>query len=175
MELTLHITSICPVCSKTRYYKTERSRDKNLSKPCKACANSIKRGGAGVFINSKGERLCKGCNEYRSKENYYRDFSTYCKLCSNNKTGTYIKTVHRYSKYGIEKADYDSFLGKQHNSCAICKEEFSEDRKPRIDHDHVTGEVRGLLCHNCNTGLGHFKDDINFLKATIKYLENGDK
>jgi len=175
MESTLKITSICPICSKVRSYKTQRGRDVNLKKPCKACSNSIKRGGTGLSFNEKGERLCKGCQQYHSKEEYHKEFSTYCKLCSNKKTGIYIKNVHRYSKYGIVESDYKSFLEKQQNSCAICKETFNKSVEPKIDHNHATGKVRGLLCHNCNVALGHFKDNINILKTTIKYLEDGDK
>jgi hypothetical protein len=41
-----------------------------------------------------------------------------------------------------------------------------------IDHDHKTGQVRGLLCSGCNTGLGHLGDDIQGLKRALEYLEN---
>ena len=173
MELTTKITSICPVCNKTRYYKAERSRDKNLEKPCRACANSISRGGIGVFFNKKGERFCNGCKKYCSKVEYHKESSTYCKSCANKRSGTYIKNTHRYSKYGIVEVDYLAFLKKQKNACAICKQAFTEELKPRIDHDHKTKKVRGVLCHHCNVALGHFKDDIKILKTTIKYLENG--
>jgi hypothetical protein len=40
-----------------------------------------------------------------------------------------------------------------------------------VDHDHITGKVRGLLCNDCNLGIGHFKDNIEKLKLAIKYLE----
>jgi len=175
MELISNIVSTCPVCNKNRYYKSERTRKVNLDKPCRSCANSIKRGGTGVFTNKEGARLCKGCNNYFSLENYYKKHSTYCKTCSNIKTGLYIKQIHRYKKYSIGKEDYEKLLFEQQNSCAICKEKFSIDLQPRIDHNHSTGRVRGILCHNCNTGLGHFRDNIEILRTTIKYLENGSK
>lgn len=41
-----------------------------------------------------------------------------------------------------------------------------------VDHNHKTGEIRGLLCGLCNSGIGHFKDKIKLLKKAIKYLEN---
>lgn len=175
MEVASELTSTYPICNKVRIYKTQRNRDVNLKKPCKACSNSIKRGGSGHSFNEKGEKLCKGCKKYYSKENYHKEVSTYCKACSNKKSGLYIKNIHRFSKYGIEEIDYKNLLEKQQNSCAICKEEFNSNIRPRIDHDHITGKVRGLLCHNCNVALGHFKDNINILKTTIKYLENGGK
>jgi hypothetical protein len=40
-----------------------------------------------------------------------------------------------------------------------------------VDHSHVTGKVRGLLCHSCNVGLGHFKDDPRFTRSATEYLE----
>lgn len=171
MELIENLTSICPVCNKTRQYKTRRNRDKCSDKPCKACSNSIKRGGTGVLVDKEGNRLCKSCNTYLPRSSYYSRHSTYCRVCSNISTGLYIREVHRYKKYNIAQENYNELLTNQQNSCAICKEKFTEKIKPKIDHDHKTGKVRGLLCHNCNTGLGHFKDNIKFLEATIKYLK----
>jgi hypothetical protein len=52
--------------------------------------------------------------------------------------------------------------------CAICG---TKGVKLHIDHCHMTNHVRGLLCHNCNTGLGLFKDDVRLLAAAIAYLD----
>jgi hypothetical protein len=67
-------------------------------------------------------------------------------------------------------------LVKAHDDrCAICRR--PETRTNRLgvtlialDHDHKTGEVRGLLCHNCNTGIGRFNDDPELLLAAVAYL-----
>jgi len=68
--------------------------------------------------------------------------------------------------------DYFELLGLQGDRCGICLTPF--DGVPRIDHDHLTGEVRGLLCHNCNVALGHFRDSEALLRSAIRYLAGGD-
>jgi len=80
-------------------------------------------------------------------------------------------------KFGISLEEYNTMLKKQHGVCAICtKEEVIKTkkgnfRKLAVDHDHITGKVRGLLCSNCNTSLGGFQDDIKTLEKALKYLK----
>ena len=57
----------------------------------------------------------------------------------------------------------------QNNKCAICKNEFT--KTPSIDHCHNTGLVRGLLCSDCNVGIGFLKDNKEYLSNAIKYLK----
>jgi len=76
------------------------------------------------------------------------------------------------AKFGINTEEYSNLLEKQGNKCSICKTDNSNLKKSlAVDHDHVTGKIRGLLCTNCNIGLGHFKDDITLLEESIKYLK----
>jgi hypothetical protein len=74
----------------------------------------------------------------------------------------------RLRKYGITKEQYDELLTFQKKRCAICH----RDRKLVIDHDHVTGKVRGLLCNDCNATLGFVQDKIEVLANAIDYLEH---
>lgn len=68
-------------------------------------------------------------------------------------------------------------IEEQDNKCAICGQEETaknngiDVNKLAVDHDHVTGRVRGLLCKACNNGLGHFQDDPELLEAAIRYLK----
>jgi len=65
-------------------------------------------------------------------------------------------------------------LIKQNNLCAICHNEFKPFKDIHIDHNHITGKVRGLLCSKCNMSLGGFDDKINNLESAIIYLKNND-
>lgn len=76
-------------------------------------------------------------------------------------------------RYGITIQDYDALLEAQGFACKICGD--TEPRNVRgerfpIDHCHDTGLVRGLLCHHCNVGLGHFKHDTALLDKAAAYL-----
>lgn len=75
-------------------------------------------------------------------------------------------------KYGITEADWDRMIAAQRSRCAICRTDKpgGKDERWHIDHDHESGRVRGLLCHGCNTSLGHFRDDPNILVAALHYL-----
>ena len=85
-----------------------------------------------------------------------------------------------FNKYGITVEDYLNLLEDQQGVCAICKrqnpsrERFGvrADRRLFVDHCHETGNVRGLLCMYCNTGLGMFKDNIEYLLEAINYLRS---
>jgi len=73
--------------------------------------------------------------------------------------------------YGITLDQYHEILKDQGGVCAICsKPDEVEGRRMAIDHDHDTGEVRGLLCGNCNRGLGNFQDNIEMLEKAKNYL-----
>lgn len=71
--------------------------------------------------------------------------------------------------YGLTVEKFDEMFTEQGGRCAVCK---SDDpvRSWTVDHDHVTGAVRGILCWHCNVGLGHFRDDASNLIAAADYL-----
>ena len=77
--------------------------------------------------------------------------------------------------YGITLDEYNELLIKQNYSCKICGKHESEfDRKLSVDHNHTTGKIRGLLCGNCNTGLGLFKDNKELLLKSVDYLKEDE-
>jgi hypothetical protein len=104
-----------------------------------------------------------------------------CKTCraahhqktkhTRTKPTTEQKRKHLLShKYKLTPEEFSLMLGEQEGKCAIC---FTFDwghTSPSVDHCHVTGKIRGLLCNNCNRGLGLFKDNKELLENAAKYL-----
>lgn len=78
-------------------------------------------------------------------------------------------------RYGITLAIYWTIYARQRGCCAICQIEYPRDKRNRrlplnVDHDHETGEVRGLLCGTCNSGLGMFQDKLERFDSAKRYL-----
>ena len=75
--------------------------------------------------------------------------------------------------YGITADEYWAIYEAQGGRCYICRRATGKAKKLAVDHDHLTGEVRGLLDLRCNRNvLGHSRDDVEFFKRAIEYLEN---
>jgi hypothetical protein len=80
----------------------------------------------------------------------------------------------RFRKTGVTQEQYDGAYLKQKGVCAICSCECSSGRKLSADHCHTSGVFRGLLCTQCNTGLGKFKDNKLLLEKAIQYLKDSN-
>lgn len=77
----------------------------------------------------------------------------------------------RLAATGVTRQQFAEMLAAQSGRCAICKTDVPNGRGDwHVDHDHATGRVRGLLCHKCNVGLGHFNDSEELLVQAIAYL-----
>jgi hypothetical protein len=76
--------------------------------------------------------------------------------------------------YGVTVVEYDALVAAQGHKCAVCGTDHPGRKKGDwlIDHCHETKAVRGLLCHNCNCGLGHFRDSVAVLQRAIDYLNS---
>jgi len=120
--------------------------------------------------------ICKEVKELRffPKEPRMTDgHKNQCTPCRNraNRNSKTRKNTHLTKTYGITLTQYNQLLTNQNSCCLICKRHRSIlNQDLHTDHDHTTGEVRGLLCFNCNQGLGNFKDSVEFLKSAIEYL-----
>jgi hypothetical protein len=85
------------------------------------------------------------------------------------------RAYQKFRLFGVSTDRYQEMLAKQNGLCAICQKPETVVRQKRllalaIDHDHVTKKIRGLLCSNCNQGLGRFKDNPSLLIAAAGYL-----
>lgn len=81
----------------------------------------------------------------------------------------------KYS-YNMGLQEYNDMFREQNGCCAICGIHQSKlNRALAVDHNHATGEIRGLLCTTCNTGLGQFKENPEFLENAKNYLNKHNK
>lgn len=131
---------------------------------------------------------CKGCSVTKSIKWYYE--GTQCSNCyrkarydANPQKYRDIRKAfatknpeknHGYltkGKYGIDHIGYAELLKEQNGVCKICKELSKNKKRLAVDHCHVTGKVRGLLCDCCNRALGLLKDSTDVLLAAADYLK----
>jgi hypothetical protein len=78
------------------------------------------------------------------------------------------KDISLKKRYGLTLEEFNSIRLSQMNVCAICKKSM----KLVVDHCHISGRIRGLLCSNCNTGIGLLREDTDILKSAIDYLND---
>jgi hypothetical protein len=75
------------------------------------------------------------------------------------------------SVQGISDTDVDLLVARQAFKCPICLRPLDKDASPALDHDHVSGFIRGVLCGECNKGIGHLKDSSSIMRKAITYLQ----
>tara|TARA_B110000285_G_scaffold144405_1_gene161304 strand:- start:205 stop:591 length:387 start_codon:yes stop_codon:yes gene_type:complete len=118
-------------------------------------------------------KIDKALEEFpRAKSNSEKRRS-YCRVCAaeqmrvwrNKNPDTYLKSRYKRT-YKITDTQYNKL--KKIQECEICNKKTAL----HLDHNHKTGDYRGMLCINCNTALGGFKDNIKLLNNAIKYLNN---
>jgi len=104
-------------------------------------------------------------------------YGTYCRTCQNAKSAESIARLHGTTRhyhltrrYGIGARDVLRMLEDQGWRCPICFTTLTE-KTCHVDHDHVSGAVRGITCFNCNGGLGQFRDKPFVLRRAADYLE----
>jgi recombination endonuclease VII len=127
---------------------------KVIAKPAKPACKDCKR--TTRALSKPGPR-CASC--WRTEENKRKERTH----------GQYVEKT-----YGISAEDYKKLYEAQGGRCAICKRATGAARRLAVDHDHKTGEVRGLLCKPCNRyGLGMFaRDDPEIFDRAADYLRN---
>ncbi len=114
---------------------------------------------------------CKHCNTTKPESEFYKKdhdtgrMDSTCKSCRIE--------VNRENRLGVTNADYWAMYHRQDGKCGICLRRLYSKRYKAfcVDHVHETGEVRGLLCHNCNRGIGLLKDSPMNLMRAIKWIE----
>lgn len=106
----------------------------------------------------------------KERVNRYRENNP--EVIAERKRKQYAQTAEAsyIRRYGMTSEDIEQLLLKQDCKCAICADAIDMQTK-RVDHCHETGYVRGLLCWNCNTGIGKLGDNVDGLMRAVHYLQ----
>lgn len=117
---------------------------------------------------------CKKCRRDAEREKYQSDPQHRQRKIAAASARARLKFGERLEALcGITLVEYYDQAERQEHGCWICRKPFGQTRATaaKPDHDHETGEFRGLLCGTCNLGLGNFYDSIELLKRAIQYLK----
>jgi len=164
-------TKVCSVCKEVKEVSEYNKDIHRTDKLCNKCRHCCK-------VAHKKYRETNRSALQKSKADYYLDNKDKCL----SKQRAYMReSVNKYKwkvanikrLYGLSEDSYRDLIESQRNCCGICGKFFTmEGQKdsPNIDHNHSTGEVRGLLCSNCNVMLGYAQDSSEILMRGATYL-----
>lgn len=152
----MKICNTCKVSKPLSEYHKDRKAADGYSYRCKSCAK-------------EASKKWKLENPERYKESM--------KACWEKNRAAYYNTHNDRQlmvKYKLTREEYNKMLAETNGSCPICSREFGIEpyTKPVVDHCHRGGHTRGIICRQCNIGLGAFRDDTESMKKAIQYLEN---
>lgn len=100
-----------------------------------------------------------------------KDYDKNWKLKNKEHVSNYLRCSRLKSSYGISIDEYNKMLDRQKGGCAVCGEKSKDGGKLlAVDHNHLNGKVRGLLCSNCNTAIGLLRENTGIMVNLIKYL-----
>jgi len=171
----LSLTYVCKYCGESDTEKLVKNKklSRGVERLCNKCAYKRNKPAHDNYRkNHKEERDAYG-RVY--KESHKEEISISNKVLKQNtkyhQLPEYIDVTLR-RRYNISLDDYNKLLASQDFSCAICRTHVSElRRRLSVDHNHVTGKVRGLLCDQCNLLLGKACDNIDLLYKVIEYIK----
>lgn len=131
-----------------------------------------------LFYSNKAapDGLCNWCAECKREHSKTHEYNLKRKIFYLNSMEAQNKRKDHNlkKKYDITLDIYNEMLKKQNSCCKLCR--ISIEKSPKkilcVDHDHKTGQIRGLLCHNCNRALGLMKDSSVVLRSGADYIDS---
>lgn len=161
----------CCTCDELKDYSEFHKRsdsEDGYRSDCKDCRKNKR-----TIDYSAEEIRCKGCDRKlpKTEEFFYTykkspwGFRPRCRSCMRRKS----MNNHYNVRYNLSLEDVENIKVSKDNQCEICSNDVE---RLVVDHDHSTGDFRGILCDRCNTGLGNFKDSPQLLINAIGYLTN---
>jgi predicted RNase H-like nuclease (RuvC/YqgF family) len=157
-----------------QYYQDNKEKVKQKQKKYYEKNKETIKAKSKIYNNKPEIKLKNACYKENNKEKLQLQNKKW--YLKNKEHVAKTNKIYRLKrKYNLTLEDWDNLLKSQNNQCKICSIDFSYDThntKPFVDHCHNTNNVRGMLCHLCNAGLGYFKDNVDVLQKATKYLNN---
>jgi hypothetical protein len=144
----------CHVPKPLEEFRKHRSTPDGYTHICLECLRAQRGPVLDLTPDEKRERQLAKLRQRHADDPAYRE----------RHRGHQIKTA-----YGLLPEQYEALVDRQDGLCAICRKPPGK-RALHIDHNHETGAIRGLLCFECNSGLGKFGDDPELLRVALRYL-----
>lgn len=161
--------------------KSASAKAKGRARVCRRCGQDYTPSIPLQKVCNVCRTTCSGCGKSLTEKNWdsrgHKNRKQFrCKACVaagvkrswHSKSREYQRDYDLRRHYGISLAEYDKLYIDQRGRCAICDEAYGV---LRVDHCHVSGKVRGLLCNGCNRGLGFFDDSAEKLYNAVRYLD----
>ena len=173
-------TKKCPRCNQVllvdNFYVCSRYKDgrNTYCITCNAELNKIyrikhkateKKRKADYIIKNR-ELVRKYARSYKYKNTENRKFTR-----SLPESKRKVAEAHLRHKYGMTLHDKEQMIRSQNYKCKICGSKFKSMRYAQVDHNHITGKIRSILCVSCNSVLGRYNEDIKVFENMIKYLK----
>jgi len=171
--------SKCKLYLKKSSFCKDKTRKDGLRSYCKDCSNKKSRQ---HYEENKEDRIKQVKNWQEDNKEHlqeYRDGRKEEAKRYNAQNKDKQRNKRLYNTYGITEKEYDDMVREQDNKCAICENpesKLNDNGYPMrlcVDHDHITGQVRGLLCNKCNLGIGYLRSDegTDILLNAVCYIE----
>ena len=142
-----------------------------MTKQCSICGETKE---PDMFARSKSrvKVYCKACDaaahrHYRAENPDHQKMLRRKRLANNPSLN---RNYNLRSQYGITLGQWEQMFDRQGRRCLICHTDKPSGRGWQTDHDHKTEQLRGILCHHCNSLLGHAREDPGILGCAIHYL-----
>ena len=177
------MSKMCSVCKNQKslddfYFKKDRGKHASQCKSCTKdrAVESVRRNKEKV-TEYKADYYQKNKTKIRSQINEWQALNEDYLKEHSKKRYQENKVEHRsrglIKRYGIDSEEYNHMLLEQGGTCKICKSPDHKNKRVKffaVDHNHETGQVRGLLCHSCNRAIGLLQDKVEIIEAAAEYI-----
>jgi hypothetical protein len=149
------------------FYEAKGARDGHRSE-CKVCSLAYRKR---WYRNNRDRAI----SYVRAWQQANPDRVKAWRVRNRDRRNEQMREIHLRNKFGLTPEEYEAILESQGGVCALCDAAPTPGISLHVDHDHGTGEIRGLLCMRCNNALGLFREDPHLLRRAARYVTSHAK